>query len=344
MNRPKPVATPKWATAEVPPPSGVDALSADDVKKALSALRSDYVSPISEEQMNRATLRGLLDALSPSVTLSGSAEKTAEVPAFYSETYENRVGYLRLGDLSKNAAQAQAAVNEWMGKKIGAIILDLRSTPPSSDFGAAASLARIFCTQFTLQLTKGTSGSGFGAGSTSPPFGGLVVVLVDGDTAQAAEAVAAILRESAKAILVGDPTSGKSYEFTDVPLDHGMVLHVATAQANTGKGPLAGGLKPDIAEDRGGFNKADIVKEITAHGVARVVAEKSRAHLNEAALVAGRDPDIDTMEADQQASHQPAAAARPIDRQLQRALDLVTSISVFQARKAPPAADASNAE
>lgn len=80
VNKPKPVATPKWATAEAPPLLGVDALSGDAVKKALSALQSDYVSPITGEQMNRATLRGLLDSLSPSIILSGSAEKAAEVP------------------------------------------------------------------------------------------------------------------------------------------------------------------------------------------------------------------------------------------------------------------------
>lgn len=335
VNRPKPVAvmTPKPEPAP-PAPASVDALSADAVKKALSALHSNYVAPISEEQMSRATLQGLLDSLSPSVSLSGSGEKPIPDAPFYSEVYENRVGYLRLGALSaQNLEKAGTTLADWQAKKIGAVILDLRSTSPSSDFGSVASLARLFCTDFTLKLSNGAK---LETNSATPPFGGLVVVLVDGGTAQAAEAAAAVLRESAKAILVGDTTSGKACEFKDIPLEKGMVLHVAAARAETAKGALSGGLKPDISEGRGASGKEEIMREITAHGVARVVTERGRAHLNEAALVAGRDPDIDTLEADQKASHQPpGGAVHVIDKQLQRALDLVTSISVFQAKKTP---------
>jgi hypothetical protein len=57
-------------------------------------------------------------------------------------------------------------------------------------------------------------------------------------------------------------------------------------------------------------------------GVAGFVFERGRVQMNEAALVAGTDPEIDAAEQSEQL----------MDRPLQRAVDLVTAIKLFRQR------------
>jgi carboxyl-terminal processing protease len=156
------------------------------------------------------------------------------------------------------------------------------------------------------------------------------VVLVDADTAEAPEAVAAVLQQCAKALVVGDRTAGRAYQFSEVPLN-GAVLRVAVGQVvlADGKEPGESGLTPDIVVGIGPAAKKEVMRSITAKGIASVTNEHDRPHLNEAALVSGSNPEVDELEAEQ-SGQKPAAGL--IDRQLQRALDLVTSISIFQAK------------
>ena len=74
------------------------------------------------------------------------------------------------------------------------------------------------------------------------------------------------------------------------------------------------------------------MQSVSLHGIASVIQEHDRPHLNEAALVSGSNPDIDALEAEQSGT----VPAQPlIDRQLEQALDLVTSISIYKSKGAP---------
>jgi hypothetical protein len=61
------------------------------------------------------------------------------------------------------------------------------------------------------------------------------------------------------------------------------------------------------------------------------VVENARPHLNEAALIAGKNPELEAMEAAQRRSRAPEKTTVR-DPVLQRALDLVTTIAIFQKR------------
>ena len=89
------------------------------------------------------------------------------------------------------------------------------------------------------------------------------------------------------------------------------------------------GLTPDISVGLGAASKNEVMRRISARGVASVIQERDRAHLTEAALVSGSNPEVDELEAEQAGKTGPDPL---IDRQLQRALDLVTSISIYQAK------------
>ena len=65
------------------------------------------------------------------------------------------------------------------------------------------------------------------------------------------------------------------------------------------------------------------------------VYETERPHLNEAALLAGTNPELDAAEAAQQRRGR-APDRIPRDAVLQRAIDLVTSLAIYQKRKVSP--------
>jgi hypothetical protein len=327
-----------------PTPADVDGLSAQDVTKAVAALKESFIQPdaLSDTELERATLQGLLDHLAPEATLeSGTAGAGAAAP-FHAEDYEGKTGYLRPGALT-NVNMARQTLEDWSAKGIGAVVLDLRATTPSSDYDAAANLAALFCAKgtemFSLTAGKGRTipGADSADGQTrtftaeaDPVFKGVLVVLVDGETAEAAETVASALQKCAKAIVVGDKTAGRMFDYTDVPLGNATLrLAVARVILPDGREPGESGLEPDISVGLGTASKADVMASITSKGIDSVTEEYDRPHLNEAALVAGSNPDLDELEAEQSGVN-PLEVL--IDQQLERALDLVTSISIFQQR------------
>jgi hypothetical protein len=322
-----------------PAPGGVDALSQDDVSKAVAALKQAYVRPsaLSDADLARDTLQGLLDRLAPEVALiSGSGNSPAAIP-FYSEEY-NGAGYLRIGAMSpENVTKAGDVLKTWSGKQLGAVILDLRGAGQSGNFDAASLLECDFCPKGTEMYRFDYGDSSHGVDTVTAPndplFTGILVVLVDETTSEAAETIAASLQECAKALIVGSATAGRPFKYKDVPLA-GATLRMAVAEVLLPDGKKLGisGLKPDISAPPGSASRAELVQSVSAHGIASVIQEHDRPHLNEAALVSGSNPEVDELEAEQSG----VAPAQPlIDRPLEQALDLVTSITIYKSKGAP---------
>jgi hypothetical protein len=69
---------------------------------------------------------------------------------------------------------------------------------------------------------------------------------VNGETRGAAEAMAAALRETGTALIIGSPTAGQAYVYREFELE-GRTLRIASMPVETGKGQsLKGGVRPDI--------------------------------------------------------------------------------------------------
>ena len=75
-----------------------------------------------------------------------------------------------------------------------------------------------------------------------------VVLLVDADTASAAEVVAAALRDNQRAVLVGVPTFGKGSLQSQLRLAGPGSLRVTIARLVSPSGPLAAGVTPHLIE------------------------------------------------------------------------------------------------
>ena len=76
-----------------------------------------------------------------------------------------------------------------------------------------------------------------------------VAVLVNGETACAAEALAAVFRETGAGLIVGGKTAGQAMLAQEYPLKNGQRLRIATTPIKVGEATLmsAQGVKPDLA-------------------------------------------------------------------------------------------------
>jgi C-terminal processing protease CtpA/Prc len=235
---------------------------------------------------------------------------------------------------SVNLKEMDKNLQDFVAKKVDAVIVDLRASSVG-DFATAAEFAKRFCpkgkTLFTVRKPGARQDRSFGS-DRDPAFQGLLVALVDSDTAGGAEAVAAALRLYDKALLVGQPSAGRAVEYSDLPLPSGKILRVASAEAVLPDGqPLfPGGVKPDLPVEMSVADKRQVFRLSGEKGMTPFVYETERPHLNEAALIAGTNPELDIPDAQRRNRARERQPAR--DSVLQRALDVVTSLEIYQKR------------
>src|SRR3989449_2453101 len=332
-----------------PSPSGtptmqelVDSLGPADLQAVITLLKSNFTNPdaITDTELNRATVEGLIIRLPQGVVLLPNKESAPiEAPSpFYSEVLGGHIGYLRLGSL--NSANLQAmdkSLSNFAGKKVDALIVDLRSSQGTNDFATAAEFAKRFCPKgkplFTLRKPAARQDRVFNS-DRDLAFRGLIMVLTDGDTAGAAEALADALHFYDKALIMGQPTAGRAVEYSDLPLPSGKILRVAVAEIVSAEGHslFPEGIKPDVPVEMSMVDKRQIFQLSSEKGMAQFVYEAGRPHMNEAALLAGTNPEVEAAEAAQQRRGRSQEKPPPHDPVLQRALDVVTSLEVYQSR------------
>lgn len=334
---PSPTATPA-ATPAPTPRLTVDSLSDAETQQALELLRSNYVrrSALDEAALNRATLQGLLERLGGGAALR--AEDTAkEIDSpFRSEILDEKIGYVRFGSLTKgHLAEFDAALGNFNAKKISSLVLDLRATPANSDFELAAEVLKRLTPKGKMLFAvhrPSVKQERIVTSDRDPLFQGVVVTLVHRETAGAPEVVAAVLRVVDNALAVGQKTSGQAAEFVNLPLQGGKTLRVAVAEVKLPQDfPIfPNGLKPDIFVDVSPRDEQEVLKTGLEKGVGGLVYEAERARMNEAALVAGTNPEIDAEEAAQHDGDDADSDKSALfDAALQRAVDLVTTIRIF---------------
>ena len=329
---PEPSATPTTRAL-------IDSMDSADLKEAIQLLKNNYIKPeaLSETELSRAAFEGILTRLGRGVVLLSSANAEPSEPAVsaYAEILDGHVGYLRLGVLNKaNLDALDSNLQNLAGKKVDAVVLDFRASPATNDFPVAAEFAKRFCPKdkplFTLRKTTARQEKTF-TSERDPSYQGLVIILADGDTAGAAEAVAGVIHLYDKAVIIGQQTAGRAVEYSDLKLPSGKVLRVAVGEAVLPEArPLfPGGLKPDVLVEMPAADKREVFQTSREKGMTPFVAENSRPHLNEAALIAGKNPELEAMEAAQKRKTTPEKSGVH-DAVLQRALDLVTSIGIFE--------------
>jgi carboxyl-terminal processing protease len=133
------------------------------------------------------------------------------------------LGYLRISSFQDVTVQeVREALAQFQSvATVKGVILDLRGNPGGS-FKSAVQVAELFLPEGSLiVMTRGTVkdfDQPFRVGSMNP-FALPLVVLVDGETASAAEVLAGALKEQGRARLIGQTTFGKGTIQVLIPLD-----------------------------------------------------------------------------------------------------------------------------
>lgn len=317
------------------PPSrtvAVDALPPEALDEAIDLLREHYLTPaaLDERELKRATLQGLLERLGTGVALvTPGAGTEAAVSPFRSEVLDGRIAYVRLGTIrDEHLAQLDQALTDFNSRSLTALILDLRATPAGTDYERAAEVCRRFTPKgrvlFTVRKPRADEERVL-TSRDDPAYSGLIAVLVDPDTAGSAEVIAAVLRAETRAMVIGQQTKGEAVEFADLALPGGKALRTAVAEVVLPQGApvFPGGLTPDLHVEVPQQTTDALLAAQMAKGVAESVFETERRKMNEAALVAGVNPEIEALE-----SAQRDARDKPVVRDvvLQRAVDFITSL------------------
>ncbi len=333
---PPPAAPTKARSAEAPSQRAlVDELSEADLDQvqALIKTQSTLGGKLTELEIKRATVQGLLHRLGSAVSLQGAAESAAPEPSpFHAEVLENRVGYLRLGSISTTTASSlDSALKEFAEKGASSAILDLRASTGAADYNVAADICRRFSPKGKPLFTVRRSGAKDQAytSTAEPQFHGILVALIASSTSGTAEIVAGALRNAADAMLIGAKTKGEAAELKVAPLSNGRSLRIATSEVAVGNNLAldAGGLRPDLAVSMTPEAMAQALKLEAEKGVQAAVLEVERPKLNEAALVAGTNPELEAP-----APRARGDKARPPqeDTALQRALDFITTLAIYE--------------
>ena len=331
-----------------PPPSALgsreaaDALKEAELEQVVALLRENYIRPdaLTDAALARAGVQGLLDRLGAGARIfPQAASSPVAASPFRSEVLEGGVAYLRLGSLGPENLAALDKALDGFAPRPAALVLDLRATPPSTDFELAAEVCRRFAPRgrilFSIKRPK-VNDEEILTSREDPRWSGLLVVLVDGDTAGSAEIVAAVLRTHLRAYVVGQQTRGEAAQFDDIPLGGERFLRVAIGEVTLPDATpvFPGGLAPDLALAIPQERTDVVLAAALDGGVASLITEKARPRMSEAALVAGLNPELDAMKLlqEQRAKGEEAKPALR-DTAIQRALDYITSVGIFEAAR-----------
>jgi hypothetical protein len=221
-----------------------------DLGEVYELLRA-HLAGVTDADLNRAAVEGLLTQLRGKVTLVTSESAASTKPpgprVLKSVLLEEDIFYARVGLVAEGLArEIQEAFQSLNGtNRFKGVVLDLRFAG-GEDFAAAAGAAELFIAGERPLLDWGD-----GMVRSKPSDKAIrlpVAVLVNRDTSGAAEALAAILREAGSGLILGGATAGGAMVARDFPLKNGQHLRIATVPVKLGDGsPLsAQGVKPDI--------------------------------------------------------------------------------------------------
>jgi carboxyl-terminal processing protease len=185
-------------------------------------------------------------------TLRFVVSRSYLIPDMVRERYEDGILVLTVLHFNQDTADdITRSLNELFRDQAGelrGIVLDLRGNPGGL-LQQAVKVADLFLADGAILATRGRhpdSVQSYSAGGDDVARGLPLVVLIDGNTASAAELTAAALQDRGRAIVIGSTSYGKGTVQTVVPLPNGgeIGLTWSYAVSPTGASLRAGGVRP----------------------------------------------------------------------------------------------------
>ena len=150
---------------------------------------------------------------------------------------EDGIGYVQLTEFSDHTAeQFRRALENLLKQGASSLILDLRNNPGGL-LDAAVEVAEPFFRKGELIVyTKGRKASDredFKSTSSTPPIALPMAVLINAGSASAAEIVTGALKDTGRAVIVGERSFGKGSVQSVFKLENGEGLRLTTARYYT---------------------------------------------------------------------------------------------------------------
>lgn len=205
-------------------------------------------------------------------TLDCAEYDQANVTSEYNS--DRRVGYVKVKQFTQNAATlVQAELANLEGQGARAFVLDLRDNP-GGYLSQAVDLASLFMSSGTVVEVVTVDGQSAKVASGQPATNLPLVVITNKNTAAAAEVVAAALKESQRATLVGTTTLGKGSVQVLHELSFGGAMRYTAAYYLTPEGHSIDqvGVTPTVSLDNSGSGDAQKDYAIEA-AASRITAE-----------------------------------------------------------------------
>jgi len=179
------------------------------------------------------------------------------------------IGYLRVTEFSENTSeQFWKNINQLLEKNIQALIIDLRDNPGGLLDSAVEVAEPFFKKGDLIVYTQGRKASDkeqFRSESEGEPLDLPVVILINQGTASAAEIVTGAMKDTGKAIVVGERSFGKGSVQTIIKLKKGEALRLTTAHYYTPSGVIIHqkGITPDIEVVLSSEDDSKISRQVT---------------------------------------------------------------------------------
>ncbi|BBK39155.1 peptidase S41 [Allostella sp. ATCC 35155] len=252
---------------------------------------------------------------------------------------EGDIGYLRVTSFTEQTDSglktAIQRIKEQAGDKLKGYVLDMRNNPGGL-LDQAIAVSDAFLERGEIVSTrarKPDDGQRYNARPGDLIDGKPLVVLINGGSASASEIVAGALQDHRRAVLLGTRTFGKGSVQSIIPLAGHGAMRLTTARYYTpsGRSIQAKGIDPDIVVEAARIEKV-------SQGPTRREADLRGALANPDQPPPGAQPVPPTNRAPVTTPAPDTGPQGPVspeeDYQLQRALDMIRGIALFQTRTA----------
>jgi carboxyl-terminal processing protease len=233
-------------------------------KKALEGLKQVQVSKQLQGPIHsKVTLQ--IERKGKTAPLTVKLERAHIIPDTVSYSHKNGIVYLTISTFNQHTAQNLLAklkkARGDLGDEITGIILDMRGNPGGL-LKQSIQSADLFLAQGRISETRGRhpdSMQSYDAGGHDMAYGRPVVVLVDGNSASAAEVAAAALQDRGRAVVIGTSSFGKGTVQTVIRLPNEGEITLTWSRLIAPSGFVLHGLGvyPTICTSRIDGNRSD---------------------------------------------------------------------------------------
>ena len=242
---------------------------------------------------------------------------------------EGNVAFVRITSFNEQTDRgldkAMKELAEEIGDELQGVVIDLRNNPGGL-LDQAIAVADAFLEKGEIVSTRGRGSRGgqrFNARGGDLAQGLPIVVLINSGSASASEIVAGALQDHKRAIILGTRSFGKGSVQTIIPLPGDAAMRLTTARYYTpsGRSIQATGIEPDI------FVEAGTVEIASDSGRRR--EEDLRGRLESETVNSDTTDDSGALVSETSDAEQKKVL---LDYQLQRALDLIRGVALFEDR------------